>query len=89
MSQTAYDEDMAIVRNRIGIRYQSLCLCHGLSADYYLAKLMGWSEEITVLEQLRDEFNLNGLLTDFGLSNFEMVGAMNGVSGMFIGDQLL
>ncbi|WP_285537207.1 type 2 lanthipeptide synthetase LanM [Brucella sp. NBRC 12950] len=89
MSQTGFDEDMAIVRNRIGTRYQSLCLCHGLSADYYLAKLMGWSEEITVLDQLRDEINRGGLRTDFGLTNFEMVGAMNGVSGVFIGDHIL
>lgn len=89
ISERAYDEDVAIVRRRLGEKQESLCLCHGLSADYYLARSMGWSEEAVIFKQFRHEIQQSGLRTDFGLRNFEMVGAMNGVSGLYIGDHLL
>ncbi|MCL8000139.1 type 2 lanthipeptide synthetase LanM [Brucella sp. 21LCYQ03] len=89
ISELVYEEDIAIVRRRLGERQQSLCLCHGLAADYYLAQKMGWSDQSNIFKELREEIEESGLRMDFGLSNFEMVGAMNGVSGLFIGDHLL
>ncbi|WP_162178193.1 type 2 lanthipeptide synthetase LanM family protein [Brucella intermedia] len=89
MSEKTYHEDIAIVRRRLGEQQESLCLCHGLAGDYYLARRMGWGEEKALLRQFRLDVERSGLRTDFGLRNFEMNGALNGISGLFIGDHLL
>ncbi|PYE86489.1 type 2 lanthipeptide synthetase LanM family protein [Phyllobacterium leguminum] len=82
-----YEADMGIVTARLGERQPSLCLCHGMIADYWLARALGL-DCAGILHRIRRETELHGISTDMGLNGFELVGAMSGVSSLFVGETL-
>ena len=82
-----YDSDMAIVTARLGEIRSSHGICHGMMADYYLARTLGL-DGMDILHQVRKEVEIAGIRTDFGLSGNEMVGAMTGVTSLFMGDTI-
>ncbi len=83
-----YAADMAVVRQRLGEIRQSLCLCHGMMADYCLAPAFG-VDAGAIGNQIRKTIEQEGVITDLGLNDFEIVGAMTGVAGLFAGQALL
>jgi lantibiotic modifying enzyme len=87
ISAAIYEEDMAIVRKRLGEPQASLGLCHGMMADYYLERALGGDGD-HALRCVRRQLAKDGLMTSFGLNNFENVGAMTGVTGLFAGEAL-
>jgi len=87
ISAAIYEEDMAIVIKRLGETQASLGLCHGMMADYYLERALG-GDGVHALRCVRHQLAQDGLTTSFGLNNFENVGAMTGVTGLFAGEAL-
>ncbi|EKS6645660.1 hypothetical protein QCD58_004548 [Enterobacter hormaechei] len=82
--------DIDKVKERLTEQQESFSLCHGMGASYILAKKLGlYNEALNILKNIKNEADIYGYKTDFGLHNFEMVGAMNGVCGLFVGDLLL
>jgi|GEM_PF-1862308 len=82
-----YEEDMQVIRQRLGEPQASVGLCHGMMADYYLERALGETGN-HALNCVRREIARDGLTTHFGLNNFEIVGAMTGVTSLFVGDAL-
>ncbi|RCS21396.1 type 2 lantipeptide synthetase LanM [Phyllobacterium salinisoli] len=83
-----YESDMSTVKARLGEDQASLCLCHGMTADYYLARALGL-DGTEMLYRIRKEVEAHSIKTDFGLNGFEIVGALTGVSSLFVGDAIL
>ncbi|WP_161492408.1 type 2 lanthipeptide synthetase LanM [Brucella pituitosa] len=88
MTQQMFETDMRIVRSRLGSPQQSLGLCHGMMADFWLEQALGETGE-HALQRLRDSYQTQGLSTNFGLHGFELVGAMTGVTSLFSGAAIL
>ena len=88
LPRETYDTDIEIVINSLGKAKNSHCLCHGLIGDYYLARAIG-ADSSKILKTLRKEIETDGIKTNFGLSGFEMLGAVNGMTSLFVGDALL
>ncbi|PWL17510.1 hypothetical protein DKP76_12135 [Falsochrobactrum shanghaiense] len=86
--EEAYAADMAIVTARLGEARPSIGLCHGMMADYCLARALG-IDSTEILHRIRKIIEDQGIKTDFGLNDFELVGAMTGVTGLFVGDAIL
>lgn len=85
-----FSTDMALIEKRLLDHQESFSLCHGLGASYFFAKRYGYDKfAMRILNAIRERALLSGYMTDFGLHDFEMIGAMNGVCGLFIGDALL
>uniref|UniRef100_UPI003B985F09 lanthionine synthetase LanC family protein n=1 Tax=unclassified Brucella TaxID=2632610 RepID=UPI003B985F09 len=82
-----YDADMRIVTARLGERQPSLCLCHGMIGDHWLARALGL-DETAILHRIRRETELHGISTGLGLTGFELAGAMSGLGSLFIGEML-
>lgn len=87
MPANVYEEDMQVIRQRLGEPQASVCLCHGMMADYYLERALGETGK-HASDCVRREIARDGLTTHFGLNNFEIVGAMTGVTSLFVGDAL-
>jgi hypothetical protein len=88
MSPQLFEEDMRIVRSRLGSSQQSLGLCHGMMADFWLEQALGDNGD-HALQRVRDRFESHGMSTNFGLHGFELVGAMTGVTSLFSGAAIL
>ncbi len=88
MSPQLFEEDMRIVRSRLGSSQQSLGLCHGMMADFWLEQALGDKGD-HALQRVRDRFESHGMSTNFGLHGFELVGAMTGVTSLFSGAAIL
>lgn len=81
-------DDMQIIRSRLAEAKLSSGLCHGLMADYCLAKALD-GDGNPILELVRQAIEKRGFITDYGLSDFELVGAMTGITGLFTGPAIL
>uniref|UniRef100_UPI003B97DA79 lanthionine synthetase LanC family protein n=1 Tax=unclassified Brucella TaxID=2632610 RepID=UPI003B97DA79 len=82
-----YDADMRIVTALLGEWQPSLCLCHGMIADYWLARALGL-DATAILHRIRRETELYGISMEMGLTGFELAGAMSGLGSLFIGEML-
>ncbi|MCV9909220.1 type 2 lanthipeptide synthetase LanM [Brucella sp. HL-2] len=85
--EKVYEADMRIVKSRLGDPQSSLCLCHGMIADYWLTRALDL-DSTQILKKIRKETELYGITTNFGLTGFEMIGALSGMSGLFVGEAL-
>ncbi|MEL4073451.1 type 2 lanthipeptide synthetase LanM [Ochrobactrum sp. GPK 3] len=81
------EADLASVETRLGEPKKSLCACHGLLGDYYFARMAGLSEKL-ILQKIRAETEQFGIRTDLNLNGLEMIGAVNGVTSLFVGDAI-
>ncbi|GAA5629236.1 hypothetical protein Brsp05_04535 [Brucella sp. NBRC 12953] len=88
MTPQMFEEDMRIVSSRLGDPQQSLGLCHGMMADFWLEQALGESGD-HALQRVRDSYETHGMSTNFGLQGFELVGAMTGVTSLFSGAAIL
>ncbi len=88
MPRQMFETDMRIVRSRLGAPQQSLGLCHGMMADFWLEQALGDSGE-HALQRVHDSYQTQGICTNFGLHGFELIGAMTGVTSLFSGAAIL
>jgi lantibiotic modifying enzyme len=87
MPAEVYAADMDIIRARLGEAQPSLCLCHGMLADYWLAQALGL-ETTEMLRRIRQATEQHGLTTSYGLNGFEVIGAMDGVCSLLTGEAI-
>ncbi|WP_285540253.1 type 2 lanthipeptide synthetase LanM [Brucella sp. NBRC 12950] len=88
MTDDAFVDDMNVVISRIGDRQRSLGVCHGMMADYYLVRALG-SSGSNILARIRHQSETGGITTNFDLNDFEIVGAMTGVTSFIAGAAIL
>lgn len=87
IAASVYNSDIKLIQERLGEIRPSHGNCHGMMADYCLAKALGLDFD-RILESLRQEITRSGIKTDFALNNFEIIGAMTGVTSLFTGEAI-
>lgn len=89
ISDNQFNNDMEIVNNRLGEERLSLAPCHGMAGDLAFLQMQQQTLEINngkkyneILKSITHIIVKNGVRLDYGLNNYELIGYMNGVSGL-------